>query len=55
MLFNYLFSYKVMLNVYMFYSKIINKIFCECLNLLIVAINNNNDEKINKFENFKDY
>ena len=44
-----------MLNVYMLYSKIINKIFRECLNFLIVAINNNHNKTINKFENFKSY
>ena len=33
----------------------IDKIFCECLSFLIVAINNNNDEVINEFENFINY
>ena len=44
-----------MLNIYMFHSKIINKIFCECLNFLIVVIDNNDNKTINKFENFKNY
>ena len=44
-----------MLNIYMLYAKIINKIFRECLSFLIVAINNSNNEKVNKFENFKNY
>ena len=33
----------------------INKIFRECLNFLIVAINNNNNEIVNEFENFINY
>ena len=53
--FNYYFSYKVMLNVYMFYSKMINKIFRECLSFLIVVINNNGDKTISKFKSFKNY
>ena len=44
-----------MLNVYVFYSKVINKIFRKCLNFLIVAINNNNNEIINEFKNFINY
>ena len=39
----------------MFYTKVINKIFRECLNFLIVAINNNNNETINEFKNFINY
>ena len=46
---------KVMLNIHMLYTKIINKIFRECLNFLIIAINNDNDEIINKFESFINY
>ena len=39
----------------MFYTKVINKIFREYLSFLIVAINNNNNETINKFEDFINY
>ena len=39
----------------MFHTKVINKVFRECLNFLIVAINNNNDETINKFKSFINY
>ena len=53
--FNYFFSYKMMLIVYILYSKIINKIFRQCLSFLIVAINNNSDKTINKFKNFNNY
>ena len=45
----------MMLNIYIFHTKIINKIFREYLNFLIVAINNNNDEIINEFKNFINY
>ena len=44
-----------MLNIYIFHSKVIDKIFRKCLNFLIVAINNNNDETINEFESFINY
>ena len=41
-----------MLNIYIFYAKVINKIFRKCLNFLIIAINNNNNKTINEFKNF---
>ena len=37
-----------MLNIYMFYAKIIDKIFRKCLSFLIVTINNNNNKGARK-------
>ena len=42
-----------MLNIYMLYIKVINKIFRECLSFLIVAINNN--VASNEFKDFINY
>ena len=50
-----IFFNEIMLNIYMFYAKVINKIFCKCLCFLIVVINNNNNKTINRFENFINY
>ena len=53
--FDNFFTNKVVLNIHIFHSKVINKIFREYLNFLIVAINNDNNEIINEFENFINY
>ena len=49
------FTNKVMLNIYILHSKVINKIFREYLSFLIVAINNDSDKTINEFESFINY
>ena len=45
----------MMLNIHIFYAKIIDKIFRECLCFLIIVINNCNYNTINELENIINY
>ena len=44
-----------MLYIHMLYSKVIDRIFSECLCFLIVAIDNSDNQTVNWFWDFIDY